>query len=106
MKESELRKRATCCMCHKKLGQTGHFLFYVVTIQRYCLNESAIRRQSGLEMMLGGCAFLAGAMGPDEDLAKEISTATVTVCERCSMTGDMLLPRLNEAAGELADNKG
>lgn len=53
-------------------------IFYRVTIEQCGLDRTAIRRQAGLEMMLGSPA-LAAAMGPDEDIAKILSKHVVFV---------------------------
>lgn len=84
MKEKELRESSTCGICNKKIGASGVPLFYRVRIQRYGLKFDALNRQQGLAMMLGGNGFLAGMMGPDEDMAEKISDIEVTVCEDCS----------------------
>lgn len=106
MKQDELIKRATCCLCRKKLGETKFpLLFYVVEMTRYALDVNAIRRQSGLEMMLGGHAGLARAMGPDEDMATEFSNATVTVCDQCAMK-ETMVAQLAELGREEEKAKG
>src|SRR4051812_19711324 len=99
MKQDELRQRATCAVCRKKLGQCGHFLFYVVTVERFALDQGAIQRQTGMEMLVGN-PMIAAIMGPNEDLTKSLDKVTVTVCHRCSLEGDCLLPRLQEAERE------
>lgn len=84
MKESELRKHATCSLCRKPIGATGIPLFWTVTIQRWGVNMPALRRQDGLAAMLGS-SVLAGAMGADEDMASQLSIAELTVCESCGV---------------------
>jgi hypothetical protein len=66
MKEKELREAATCIICGKPFGHTGLPLFWRVTIQRFGVDMGAVKRQTGLTMMLGGNALLASVMGPDE----------------------------------------
>jgi hypothetical protein len=44
-------------------------VFYRVTVEQCVLDTSAIRRQAGLEAVVGSGA-LAAALGPDEDMAK------------------------------------
>jgi hypothetical protein len=83
MKESELRKHTVCSLCKRKIGASGMPLFWVVEIQRFGLDLSALQRNTGLAMMLGN-PQLASVMGPDEDLAKPIAEkVTLTVCEDC-----------------------
>jgi len=59
MKEQELRDLAVCKSCGKKLGASfrdNHTLpiFWKLTIERFILDDAAMRRQAGLEMMMGG----------------------------------------------------
>lgn len=85
MKEHELRAHATCSLCRKKIGATGIPLFYRVTVERFGVKLDAVRRQAGLEMMLGGHVRIAQAMGPDEDMATPVMEKLVlVVCESCS----------------------
>lgn len=105
MKERELRERATCLLCRNKVGASagGLGLFYKVTVERYMIDSAALRRQGGLEMMLGHSG-IAQAMGPDEDLAKAVMTpVVVTVCENCAY-GDrmgMLIALALEKSAEI-----
>lgn len=84
MKEKELRERAACALCARKIGETSPLgLFYKVTVERYMIDPAAAQRQTGLGLMIG--AGLAAVMGPDEDLAKAVMTPiTFTVCEDCA----------------------
>lgn len=59
----------------KGVGAEGP-VFYRVRIETCCLNADAIRRQHGLEMMIGNAA-IADAMGLGEDIAKIIDSKTV-----------------------------
>lgn len=82
MKEAELRSLAICGHCGNKLGEAGPF-FAKVTIQRFGMKADAIKRAAGLEMMLGSVP-LAKIMGPDEDLAQEVSDAqSLSLCGKC-----------------------
>lgn len=85
IKQSELRKIATCALCEKKVGHDGNILFWRVEIRRYGIRADRVRRQTGLEMMMGSPA-LAAIMGPDEDLAEPVmEPRQVTVCEPCAL---------------------
>lgn len=89
MKERELRAHATCSMCRKKIGESGVPLFYRVTLERFGVKLDAVRRQTGLEMMLNGHVAIAQAMGPDEDMAVPVMEKLVlVVCESCSTSVD------------------
>ena len=59
--------------------------FYRVKIEQLVLNMATIRRQAGLEMMMGSAAALAHALGPDEDLATSMAIRTVLICADCSL---------------------
>lgn len=84
MKERELRQHATCSVCKQPIGKSGVPLFWTVTVNRYGLHADAIRRQTGLGMMLG--APLAAVMGPDEDMATPVmEPVTLTMCEPCAL---------------------
>ena len=85
MKERELRAHAVCSLCRKKIGESGVPLFYRVTLERFGVKLDAVRRQTGLEMMLNGHVAIAQAMGPDEDMAVPVMEKVVlVVCESCS----------------------
>lgn len=99
MKESELRKHATCSLCRQPILASGLPLFYRVTIERFGVDVGAVQRQHGLGMMLGGA--LAMHMGPDEDMAKPIGEPVVlTVCEPCSINNDWPVAVLADRANE------
>ena len=90
MKEKELREAAECAACNKKLGQFGIPIFHRLTMQTYGVDTNALRRQSGMEQMMGNVA-LAQVMGADEDMASPIGEAiTVTLCMDCST--EQLIP--------------
>lgn len=81
MKQTEIKP---CCKCGKGVMHTGLPLFWQLTIQRMQIDVSAVRRQHGLEMMMGN-ALLAFHMGPQEDMAKPLLEAhTVWLCEACA----------------------
>jgi hypothetical protein len=105
LKESELRKHAVCACCRRKIGESGLPLFYLVSIERHGVKMDAVDRQTGLEQILGGCASIAQAMGPDEDMTGVLmERATITVCERCS-TENVMVARLAELAIEQAEKE-
>ena len=89
MKEAELRKYATCSLCHCKILQAGIPLFWRVTIERFGIDLRAMQRQIGLGMMLN--PQLAMVMGPDEDLAGPMMDKVVlTVCEECACSREII----------------
>ena len=85
MKEKELRECAVCAACGNKIGSSGLPVFYRLTLARYGVDGKAMQRQTGLEMMMGGCVALAQVLGPDEDMTMTLlEPFTITVCETCS----------------------
>jgi hypothetical protein len=86
MKEKELREKAVCSVCLKKIGQSGLPLFWTLKIERHGIDMGAVQRKTGLAHMLGGHAILASAMGPNEEMTKPLmAPVCVVVCETCSM---------------------
>ncbi len=84
MKESELRENATCALCGLRIGHAGIPIFYRVKLETFGLKIDAIKRKTGLEMMMDGNSALASVMGPDEDMAEPIGDAlSFTVCQSC-----------------------
>lgn len=103
MRVRELREAAKCAFCGKGFMESGLPLFYRVRIQRFGVDMGAVRRQSGLEQMLGGAAALAQVMGPNEEMAKPLHTVEFTVCETCSLDfdrGSMPIAAMAELAEE------
>ena len=86
MKEKELRSHAMCSLCKKKVLESGLPFFYRLRIERFGVDVNAVKRQTGLTMMLGGHAGLALAMGTDEEMAIPLMDALVlVVCVTCSV---------------------
>ena len=84
MKEKELRECATCGICGEKIGKSGSPMFWRVRIERHGIDLSAVQRQTGLAMMLGGNGGIAAVMGPDEEMTVPLmDPVTLTVCETC-----------------------
>jgi len=86
MKEQELRERATCGVCRKRIGHTGLPMFWTLKIERHGLKADAMRRQDGLAAILGN-SVLASVMGPHEEMTTPLmdKPVTVTVCESCAV---------------------
>ncbi len=78
MKQPELKP---CAVCGKGLAHGGQISFYKVKIEQMVIDLGAMRRQAGLEMMVGGLAF---HMGPQEDIAKPLQEKEVLLCMTCS----------------------
>lgn len=106
MKERELRERADCALCGRKIGQASFPTFYVFKVSRFMLDFGAMKRQAGLEQFFDGHVALAQAMGPNEDLATEImSEQTLTVCEDCSTDTETMVAQVIQASFDAANSQ-
>lgn len=75
-----------CCSCGKGVAHSNQLTAYRVRLTHLAMNVGAVRRQTGLEMMLGGAAGLAAVMGPDEDILVPLAAeSTWLVCQQCAM---------------------
>lgn len=80
IKQAELKP---CALCGKPPAHDNYPLFWRLNVERFCVDGDAVRRQQGLELMLGSPA-LARAMGTDEDIAKAVfGPRQLLVCEPC-----------------------
>jgi hypothetical protein len=113
MKEEELRRLATCAVCGKKLGASikehrNLPIFWKVTAQRFLFDDGAMRRQAGLEMMVGHVG-LAQALSPNEDLAQPMDEKPIvfSVCDHCALESTSHTPigavALTQAEKEVKD---
>ena len=91
MKQADLKP---CSKCGEGVMHTGNPMFYRVTVDSLIVDPRAVQRQHGLEMMLGGNAAIAHAMGPQEDMAKQIDSNELILCMDCMLSANvaMLLP--------------
>lgn len=82
MKHRDLKP---CCFCRKGVAHSQQILSTRLDVTRMGVNLPAIRRQTGLEMMLGN-PMIAAVMGPDEDMLKPLGEPeTLLVCDQCAM---------------------
>lgn len=86
MKQDQIKP---CLRCHKGVAHAGNITFFRVKVEQMVLNVGAIRRQSGLEMMLGSPA-LAFHMGPQEDLAQPFTSIEGLLCQDCALEGSVI----------------
>jgi hypothetical protein len=85
MLEAELRASAKCASCGKGFGHTGLPLFWRLKVERWGVMADAVRRQAGLEMLVGSTQ-LAEVFSPGEAMAAEVmQPVTMTFCETCIM---------------------
>ncbi len=87
MKQSELQP---CCFCKRGVVHGNRLTFTRATVERMMVKLDAVKRQTGLEMMLGGAAFLAQVMGPNEDiavplLAPDEKAFALLICDDCAI---------------------
>lgn len=110
MKERELRELATCFICRKRIGEAHPLgIFYKLTVERFMIDVAALRRQAGLEAMMNGSVAIAQALGPDEDLAKQImKPTTISICETCALepSGDGFRTRIPYLFGAIVEHAG
>jgi len=103
VKETELRKHATCTLCRNPTLASGLPLFWRVTVERFGVDMRAVQRQAGLGAFLGH-AGLAAVMGPDEDMATPMTEPeVVTVCETCGVQSVFPISALAEIAAAQGD---
>lgn len=73
-----------CACCGKGVMHTGLPTFYRVTVERMGIDVRAVKRQHGMELMIGD-ARVANIMGPDEDMGLPIGPAARgLLCETCA----------------------
>lgn len=73
-----------CLLCGEGLMHDNAMTFTRVTVERFVVDLSALRRQHGLEMMIGN-PFVAHVMGPHEDLAVALGEpVSGLICLNCS----------------------
>ncbi len=92
------RELAPCGICGKGVAHGNYPLFWRVRVERFGLDQSAVMRQHGLELMLGS-PVLAQVMGPDPDIGKQLGQGSALLCEEC------VLSRMPELLMLLAEEK-
>lgn len=92
MKQADLKP---CACCGKGIMHAGTPVFYRVKIESLCVDVGAVKRQHGLEMMMGNAA-IAFHMGPQEDLAKVIDQREALICLQCATEERLPLAMLLE----------
>ena len=103
VKRSEIQK---CAMCNKGIMHDRSLTFYTVQIKYMVIDPGAIQRQHGLEMFMGGdhMAGIATVMGPDEDIAKELSSNSAWLCMECAMKHPLCAIQETFQEKEITDN--
>lgn len=86
-----------CAKCGKGVMHTGSPIFYRVTIERMGIDGSAVQRQHGLEMVLGGHAAIAHIMGPNDDIGLPVGPPSIgLLCSLCAHKLDLSFSELTE----------
>lgn len=89
-----------CVCCRQGVVHSGSITFYRLRLTRYFVDMQAVQRQLGLEQMMGPTSFVAGVLGPDEDLALPVGTeCEVLLCDACA--SKMVPMMVFEMAGEV-----
>jgi hypothetical protein len=82
MKAGEITK---CAVCGQGVMHDGLPLFWRVTCERMGVDLAAVKREVGMELLMGGNVALARLLGPGEDIAAPLGEPrTVLVCEACA----------------------
>ncbi len=101
MKQSEFKPCAICGegMLHHEEGRVRTLNFFRVKIEYFMALPASINRQHGREQSMMPMPELAQTMGPDEDLATELSAVEALVCLHCGMKAT--LGQIKEMAAEV-----
>lgn len=73
-----------CVSCNKKAAH--NMIFYIIQVDQAVVDLQAVQQQVGLEMMVGGNAMIAGALG-DRDVIQywNYGSGQVHVCNNCML---------------------
>lgn len=93
------RELTPCASCGEGLCRDRSITFCRISVERFLLDTSAVRRAHGEDLLMGP---LAGVLGADEDLAKRFSETRALVCDECAIGQSPfeLLERIDERAQE------
>lgn len=98
MKQKDFKK---CVLCNKGMMNGGAIHFYRIRLENFIINIDAVRRQAGMEMMMGS-PTIAQAMGPDEDMATSMGEQEMLICANCFLNSDVRLFSLLNAVEQEA----
>ena len=71
-----------CGICGKGVAHSRDIVFYEVEISQHLLDQQAIRRHAGMEMMMGNAA-VAAVLSPVSDISQEVSKSRSVMCQPC-----------------------
>lgn len=84
LKQRDLLK---CVLCRKGVMHNHSITFYRLRLSEFIVYLPAVQRQDGMERMLAPASFLAGIMGPDEDMALPLREGIeFHLCTDCAFT--------------------
>jgi hypothetical protein len=89
LKETRLRKK--CGICKKGVFNNGALQVLELDITVQLVEPHAIKRQVGLEMMMGDAAPLAQVMGLNEDMTSPAYKQSFLVCQDCACKPQTLM---------------
>lgn len=79
----EARLREGCAVCGKGIFNNNAIQLLEVDVTVQMVSLEAIKKQTGLEMMMGDAAPLAQVMGLNEDMAKPAYKLSFLMCQEC-----------------------
>ncbi len=76
--------------------------FVIVRVRNMLVDTAAVQRQHGMELMVGNAA-IAQVMGVDADLAVEMGSTEVWLCQECAAERQLSAFQLMEMEPALVD---
>ena len=86
MKRDKIEK---CIDCGEGLSHNRDMVFFELKVTQHILDMNVIRREHGLEEMMGGNVALARAFSTDEDISKELEEVRMLICTECFYKTDV-----------------
>ena len=103
LKETRLRKK--CGVCQEGVFNNGAIQLLEVDVTVQLVNPSAIKKQIGLEMMMGDASPLAQVMGLNEDMTNPAYKLSFLMCQECGCKQKSLMQIL-ESINDREDADG
>lgn len=83
MKQNEFKP---CASCGEGIMHAADITFFKLNVQYMIVDIDAVKRQHGLEMMMGGASPIAQVLGPNEDIAVPAGDPEeILICLQCSL---------------------
>ena len=103
LKEARLRKK--CGICQKGVFNNGAIQVLEVDVTVQLMNPAAIKKQIGLEMMMGDAAPLAQVMGLNEDMTNPAYKLSFLMCQECGCQSHSLMQILENINNREAERE-